>query len=103
VRRKVGFLLVWGLVVFLLWLALKDVSWHDLGTLLSRLQAVQILVLLLVNSLIILLLGARWWLILKVQGHRIPFLAAAGYRLAAFSVSYLTPGPAAGNAGPATP
>lgn len=53
----------------------------------------QIFVLLLVNTGIVLLLGLRWWLILRAQGQELPFLSLARYRLAAFGVSYFTPGP----------
>ncbi len=91
--RKFGLVLAWALVALLLWLALKDVSWGELGVVLGRLQAWQIAVLVLVNAGIVLLFGARWWLILRAQGTPVPFFLAAGYRLAAFAVSYLTPGP----------
>jgi uncharacterized protein (TIRG00374 family) len=47
----------------------------------------------LANVLVSLTLSGRWWLILRAQGHPISFLTVAGYRLAAFGVSYFTPGP----------
>jgi uncharacterized protein (TIRG00374 family) len=42
--------------------------------------------------LIFLLFSSRWWLILRTQGFSQPYLALSGYRLAAFGVTYFTPG-----------
>ena len=44
----------------------------------------------------LVILGAmcwRWWLILRRMGHPIPFAALVPYRMAANTVSYITPGP----------
>jgi uncharacterized protein (TIRG00374 family) len=43
--------------------------------------------------LVLLALNGRWWVILAAQGHRLPYLTLTGYRLAAFGLSYFTPGP----------
>ena len=59
---------------------------------LRRLTAVEIVVLIAANALVLLALNGRWWVILKAQGHRLPYLELAGYRLAAFGLSYFTPG-----------
>ena len=48
--------------------------------------------MLLANAAMMLLFTLRWWLVLRNLGYRIPLLAAARYRLAAFAVSFLTPG-----------
>jgi len=45
---------------------------------------------------VIALLTTRWWLILRAQGHLLPYGMLVGYRLAAFGVSYFTPGPQVG-------
>jgi uncharacterized protein (TIRG00374 family) len=42
---------------------------------------------------VLLLFSARWWIISRAQGYPVPYLTLAGYRLAAFGVSYFTPGP----------
>lgn len=72
--------------------ALREVSLAELGRALSALQAWQLTVILAVNTGLIQLFTLRWWLILRAQGHRVPYLTAARYRLAAFAVSYITPG-----------
>lgn len=72
--------------------ALRDVSLPQLMSVLSTLQPWQILAILLVNFGLILLFAVRWWLVLRQQGHRLPLLTVARYRLAAFAVNYITPG-----------
>jgi glycosyltransferase 2 family protein len=60
---------------------------------LAGLRPGQIGLLVVVNLGIILLMAVRWWWILRSKGHRLPFPAIVRYRLAAFGVSYFTPGP----------
>jgi uncharacterized protein (TIRG00374 family) len=48
---------------------------------------------MLLNGLVLVLLTGRWWLILRGLGYRLPFGMTMGHRLAAFGVSYFTPGP----------
>jgi glycosyltransferase 2 family protein len=92
-RRRHGFtLLIWLVVPLALWLALRQVDWAAAWQALARLRLWQVGALALINLAIVLLLSSRWWLILRGQGFRVPFLALCGYRLAAFPVSYFTPG-----------
>lgn len=90
-------LLLSALVVLLasalLYWAFKDIPIADIAQILGRLSAFQIITLLIVNALIMFLFGLRWWLILKEMGYDIPLFNIALYRLAAFGVSYFTPGP----------
>lgn len=60
---------------------LRGLSWQQVGA------------LILANGFILLLLGGRWWVALRSLGCRVPYLTLAGYRTAAFSVTYFTPGP----------
>jgi len=60
---------------------------------LRRLSLGQIWMLVLVNGLVLVSMSGRWWLILRGQGYGVPYLTLVGYRLAAFGVSYFTPGP----------
>jgi uncharacterized protein (TIRG00374 family) len=86
---------------YLLWLAvpllflwvLRSVPLEDSWAVLAGIGPTQILILILANVLVSLTLSGRWWLILRAQGHPISYLTVAGYRLAAFGVSYFTPGP----------
>lgn len=85
--------LLWlGVPLLLVW-ALRGISLTDAWLVLARIGPAQIGILALVNGLVVLTLSGRWWLILRAQGYSLPYLTLAGYRLAAFGVSYFTPGP----------
>jgi uncharacterized membrane protein YbhN (UPF0104 family) len=83
----------WLAVPLLLGWALRGISPQGVGAILGQLSFPQIVGLMGVNGGVLLLFSARWWLISRAQGHPIPYLTLAGYRLASFSVSYFTPGP----------
>ncbi len=91
-KRLQSFIL-WALAFLLFWLALRDIDWRAVSAVLAELTLIQIGVLFLVNAIIVVLLGVRWWLILRAQGYRFPLIRASSYRLAAFGISYFTPGP----------
>ncbi|MBN2500389.1 MAG: flippase-like domain-containing protein [Anaerolineales bacterium] len=90
--KKLRFLL-WSLVAMLLWWSVRQIPLNDILDVLRQILGWQILALLVVNVGVVLLLGGRWWLILRAYGHRLPFWVVMRYRLAAFGVSYFTPGP----------
>lgn len=60
---------------------------------LGALSGSDLLALLAVNAVVFLTFPARWWIVLRAQGARASYGAVARYRLAAFGVSYFTPGP----------
>lgn len=84
------------LLAALLYWALRNAPLADILALLRQLTLAQIAWLLTLNSVIFLFITARWWLILRADSPRIPFLPLVGYRLAAFGLSYFTPGPQVG-------
>jgi len=89
-----------GLVILLLtallYWALRNAPLIDILASLRQLTLAQIAWLLALNIVIFLLITARWWLILRADSLRVPFLPLVGYRLAAFGLSYFTPGPQVG-------
>ncbi len=89
-----------GLVILLLaallYWALRNAPLVDILASLRQLTLAQITWLLALNGVIFLLITARWWLILRADSSRVPFLPLVGYRLAAFGLSYFTPGPQVG-------
>ncbi|MBN1835176.1 MAG: flippase-like domain-containing protein [Spirochaetales bacterium] len=85
--------LPWLAVPLLLYWALREVRFGEILSVLGRLRGLPLLTLLGVNALFVLVLTARWGLILRRLGARVPLPSLAGYRLAGFAVSYLTPGP----------
>jgi glycosyltransferase 2 family protein len=85
--------LIWAGALILLVMALRNAPLEQIAAVLSRLGAWQIAVLVLVNGVIILLLNARWWLLLRSFGQPVPLMSLVAYRLAGSAVSYFTPGP----------
>lgn len=83
----------WLLAAALLYVVLRSVPLADTWVALQQLRWPQIMLLIGVNGLILLLINARWWIILRGHGYSVPFFALLRYRLAAFGVSYFTPGP----------
>jgi uncharacterized protein (TIRG00374 family) len=86
-------LAIWLAAIVLLWWALRAVPLAEIALVLGELAGWQVALLIIVNTAIILLFGLRWWLILRAQGYAISFVSVVRYRLAAFGVSYFTPGP----------
>lgn len=91
VFRPHGFLILAGLA--LLAVVLHSTPLAETWAVLRRLGPGQIGLLAGANLLVLLTFSSRWWLILRAQGQRIPYRRLVGYRLAAFGVSYFTPGP----------
>jgi uncharacterized protein (TIRG00374 family) len=84
------------LLTALLYWALRNAPLGEILASLRLLTLAQIGWLLALNSLIFVLITLRWWLILRAESRRVPFLPLIGYRLAAFGLSYFTPGPQVG-------
>jgi uncharacterized protein (TIRG00374 family) len=86
----------WLLVLLgltLAWHALRGAAWTEVWRLLAGLGPLAILVLVTFNLLMLPIMSARWWLLLRALGVPVGLLAVCGYRCAANTVSYLTPGP----------
>jgi hypothetical protein len=90
--RRPRYWLWLAIAVLLMW-AWQTISLPAVGMVLVRLGPGQLLGLAVVNGLVLLALNGRWWLILRAQGYTLPYFKLVGYRLAAFGVSYFTPGP----------
>lgn len=90
-RLRYAFWLILPLVAAWIWYRITqtDVT----ATLASfRLNPYHLLGLVAFNAAILFLFNSRWWLILRAQGFRVPYLATVRYRMAAFALSYFTPG-----------
>jgi glycosyltransferase 2 family protein len=87
---------LWLSAVLLLVVSLERVSLAEAFRAVGRLDSGAIAILVAVNLAAVLFFTTRWWWILKGLGRPVPLLEAAGYRLAAFGVSYFTPGPQVG-------
>lgn len=95
-RRLPLTVLLWLMVVLLVGWALRVVPPARLLEALERLHLLQIAALFVVNAAVIASFAGRWLVILRAQGEKVPFVALAAYRLAAFGLSYFTPGPQVG-------
>ncbi len=87
-RRLLGLL-----SLILVWYALHGMSWDPVWRLMSGISLPAVLVIVMVNLLMLPLMAARWWLLLKTLAVPISLFTTCGYRMAAGTVSYLTPGP----------
>lgn len=92
-RRRFWRFLPWVLAVALLYWVFQTIAWSDVWRLLGQLSFREIAWLLIANGFVLITLNGRWWLMLYGQGYTIPFWHLFRYRLAAFGLSYVTPGP----------
>ena len=92
-RRFRWTFILWLAVPILLWWVLRSIPLTAIFAALKQLQLWQIATLLLLNIAVMLTFSGRWWFILRGMGHSVSYLRLAAYRLAAFGVSYFTPGP----------
>lgn len=92
-RKRWVTMLAWGAGLGLLAWALRHVSWTDLWTILRGLTVPQMGLLVLLNGLVLLALTERWRTFVATLPQPVSFFDLFQARLAAFSVSYFTPGP----------
>lgn len=91
-RRSLISLLVWPVLLLLFVWSLRTVTLAAVWNALTRVETTALLALAGLNVIIFLLFNIRWWLILRALNRPVPFMALNGYRLAAFAISYFTPG-----------
>lgn len=91
--RKGWRLLLIILGLALAWHALQDVDWEEMRKLLAGIGPFAILTIATVNLLLLPMMAARWWLLLRTLDSPVSLLSLSCYRAAASAVSYLTPGP----------
>lgn len=94
--KRLLWLSPWLIALLLLLWVWYSVSLTETMALLRQLGLSQIVALVAMNALVLLVLNGRWWLILRGLGYRLPYLTLTGYRVAAFGLSYFTPGPLIG-------
>jgi uncharacterized protein (TIRG00374 family) len=87
---------VYLVLAALLWWALRGVPLSAIWDTLRQLKFWQLGLLFLINALVIVFMTMRWWLVVRAESPRVPFLPFIGYRLSVFALSYFTPGPQVG-------
>lgn len=85
--------LLWILGLALLVWIVYTIPLNETWAALRQLRGWQIGALVIANLLVLLALNGRWWLLLRGLGYNLPYLILAGHRMAAFGISYFTPGP----------
>lgn len=85
--------LLGALSLLLVWYALHNMHWDPVWRLMSTISLTGIVAITIINLLLLPLMAARWWLLLRTLAAPISLFTACGYRMAAGTVSYLTPGP----------
>lgn len=91
---RLGFQLLLCALLFLFgWWIVQTSQLSAIGSILQQLTLPKVALLITANLLVLILIAGRWWLFLYGLGHLIPFPALLRYRIAAFAVSYFTPGP----------
>ncbi len=95
-RFRLSTLLWLALLAALLWWALRNAPVAEIWEVLRQLQLWQLGVLFVFNTVIFILIAMRWWLIVRAENPKVPLLPLLGYRLAAYGLSYFTPGPQVG-------
>ena len=84
------------LVVCLLYFSLRQVHFSRIWEQLRNLRPWQILAVLALDLLIYALIGARWWLLVRVENPAARLIEAIAVRLSVFGASYFTFGPQVG-------
>lgn len=95
-RTKLRLFAVYSILAVLLYFALRNAPFVEIWKALTQLHLSQLAILFAINALVIILITARWWVIVRAENPAIPFLPLIRYRLAVFGLSYFTPGPQVG-------
>lgn len=90
---QLGWLLLLG---GLLWIALQNAPLADIWASLRQLTLWQLFVILVLDVIAFVLVTMRWWLVVRAKSPHVPLLPMVAYRMAAFALSYFTPGPQVG-------
>lgn len=85
-------LVIWLAIPLILWWFGRGIALNEWQRMIFSIQPVQLSLLLFINLAALVFFSSRWWLILRALDHTIPYLKLLRYRMAAFSISYFTPG-----------
>jgi len=85
--------LVWALVLIAAGWAARSLPFNEIVQNFSRLTPIQLTGWITLNLVILALASLRWRMLLQAQGHTVPIVSIAGYRMASYAMSYFAPGP----------
>lgn len=91
---RLGFQLALCLLLLLFgWWLFQTIDLTEIAQILQQLTLRKGMLLVVANLIVLVTLTCRWWLFLYGLGYPVPFFSLLRYRIAAFAVSYFTPGP----------
>ena len=96
IRSALRLSAVYLVLAILLYIALRNVPLEEIWNTIRGLQLWQVALLLGLNLFIYGLITLRWWVIVRAENKRIPYLPLLLVRIAVFGVSYFTLGPHVG-------
>jgi uncharacterized protein (TIRG00374 family) len=83
-------------LAFLLWWAFRKAPFAEIWVAIQQMQWWEILVILALNGFFYVVATLRWWVIIRADNKRVPYLPLLGVRVSVFGVSYFTLGPQVG-------
>lgn len=95
-RKWWFWLIVIGVLAFLLWWAFRKAPLVEIWASIQQMQWWEILIILALNAFFYAITTLRWWIIIRAEDKKIPYLPLLGVRISVFGVSYFTLGPQIG-------
>jgi uncharacterized protein (TIRG00374 family) len=95
-RKWLLYAAVFAVLAFLLWYAFRKAPLAEIWAAIRQLRGWQIAVILTLNGIFYVVATLRWWVIIRADNKKIPYLPLLGVRLSVFGVSYFTLGPQVG-------
>lgn len=84
--------LIWLALPLLLAILLRSIPLAEIWLVLASISPLALAGLIAFNAFVMVLFSSRWWLALRAQDYRLGYLTVFRYRMAAFAISYFTPG-----------
>jgi uncharacterized protein (TIRG00374 family) len=95
-RKWLLYAALFAVLAFLLLWAFRKAPFAEIWAAIRQMQWWEILVILALNGLFYVVATLRWWVILRADNKKVPYLPLLGVRLSVFGVSYFTLGPQVG-------
>jgi uncharacterized protein (TIRG00374 family) len=95
-RKWLLYAAVFILLAFLLWWAFHKAPLAEIWAAIRHMQWWEIIVILALNAVFYMIATLRWWIIIRADNKKIPYLPLLGVRVSVFGVSYFTLGPQVG-------
>ncbi len=95
-RKWWFWLLLIAVLGFLLWWAFHKAPLPEIWAAIQQMKWWEILIILALNAVFYVIATLRWWIIIRADNKKVPYLPLLGVRVSVFGVSYFTLGPQVG-------